>query len=267
LDRDDPLAGPEVVDGLHMAATYAIAAGDLPTALSAGWVVREDDLIGKHPYSSASKLVIALALTGDVEATLHHGAEMHAGWQREGALTAPWLAAGLLSAALAEGLHGDIERSRWWRDQALIAAGDAESPAFASFAAFVEARLILHIGQYAEAGSVAKHAFSDFPYGRYQTYAQAAGAELAVAAGLSNAESLLARAKPAAAENRWAAACLARAEARLHGAADGLTESAEMWEHLDARAERAVTLLLLPQRARDGRSELTALGITLPRQG
>jgi predicted ATPase/DNA-binding CsgD family transcriptional regulator len=267
LDRDDPLAGPEIVDGLHMAVVYAIAAGDLPTALSAGWSVRDGDLTGSHPYAAASKLVIALALTGDVAATVHHADEMHAGWRRAGGTPKPWLAAGMLSAAFAEGLRGDLERSGWWREQALIAAGDAAAPGYASFAAFVTARLILHIGEFDGAVEAVDHAFADFPGGRNQTYAQAAGAELAVAAGLPAAAVLVDQARPAASENHWADACLARAEGRLNGDPGRLAQAIAMWERLDARAERAVTLLLLPDRAVEGRSELAAMGITLPGPG
>ncbi|GIH15997.1 ATP-binding protein [Rugosimonospora africana] len=263
LDRDDPLAGPEIVDGLHMVAVYAIAAGDLPTALSAGWSVRDDNLTGGD-YSSPSKLVIALALTGDIAATRHQAAEMHAGWKRAGTPRAPWIAAGMLSAGLAEGLHGDLERSRWWREQALIAAGDAAAPSYASFAAFVEARLILHIGQFADAAGAVDRAFAGFPGGRNQTYAQAAGAELAVAAGLPTAAALIRRARSAAYENHWAEACLARAEGRLGADPERLAEAVAVWERIEARAERALTLLLLPDRVEEGRAELAAMDITHP---
>ncbi len=36
------------------------------------------------------------------------------------------------------------------------------------------------------------------------------------------------------------------------------------WEHLDARFERAITLLLMPGRATEGRAELDALGCPPP---
>ena len=60
------------------------------------------------------------------------------------------------------------------------------------------------------------------------------------------------------------AACLARAAGRLHDDTDRLTESAERWERLGARVERACTLLLLPERADEGRAELAALGVPQP---
>ncbi|HEX6684235.1 MAG TPA: hypothetical protein VF062_15635, partial [Candidatus Limnocylindrales bacterium] len=262
LDRDDPRTGAEIVDCLHMRAVYAIAAGDLPAALEAGWAARRDDLIGKHPYSAASKLVIALALAGEVEATLAHSDEMHSAWSREGSPAAPWMAAGLLSAALAAGMSGDAERSRWWRERALVAAGSADAPAYASFAAFVDARVALHIGESPE--SYVDRAFAEFPHGRNRSYAQAAGAELAVAAGLASAPELIAAARPVVLENRWATACLTRAEARLSGDEAGLAAAAGMWEALGARGEHALTLLLLPGRAAQGLQMAAGLGITVP---
>src|SRR5581483_1599474 len=110
-----------------------------------------------------------------------------------------------------------LDAKRWWSEQAVLAAGDPHYPGHASFGAFVDARVALHLGQFDDAPSLVAQAFGEFPYGRHVTYAQAAGAELAVAAGLPHAAELIARARPDAAENRWATACLARAEARLTG--------------------------------------------------
>jgi hypothetical protein len=74
----------------------------------------------------------------------------------------------------------------------------------------------------------------------------------------------LARAAPAAGENRWAAACLARAAGRRPGNTGSLEDSVGGWEHLDARFERAITLLLMPGREAEGRAELDALGCPPP---
>ena len=53
----------------------------------------------------------------------------------------------------------------------------------------------------------------------YDAYAWALAAEAAVIAGLPGATQRLAAAAPAAQENLWAAACLARANGRLHNEA------------------------------------------------
>src|SRR5262249_38545586 len=77
----------------------------------------------------------------------------------------------------------------------------------------------------------------------------------------------LAHAAPAGAENRWAAACLARAAGRHAGGIASLEESVSGWEHLEARFERAITLLLMPGREAEGLAELDALGCPPPAAG
>ena len=66
-------------------------------------------------------------------------------------------------------------------------------------------------------------------------YAWAIAAEVAVVAGLADAESLLEEAAPAGAENYWAGACLARAAGRLHGDQAELERSIAGWERIGAR--------------------------------
>jgi hypothetical protein len=55
------------------------------------------------------------------------------------------------------------------------------------------------------------------------------------------------------------AACLARAAGRHTGNIASLEESVAGWEHLEARFERAITLLLMPGRETEGFAELDAL--------
>jgi hypothetical protein len=95
-------------------------------------------------------------------------------------------------------------------------------------------------------------------------YAWAMAAEVAVVARRPDAASRLTAAAPAGEENYWAAACLARAAGRLHGDRGALEESLAGWEHIQARFERACTLMLLEDRAQEGRAELRALGCRPP---
>jgi hypothetical protein len=71
-------------------------------------------------------------------------------------------------------------------------------------------------------------------------------------------------AAPAGEESAWAEACLARAAGRLHGDRDALCAAVAGWERIGARFERACTLLLLPERAGEGRAELAELGCPAP---
>jgi hypothetical protein len=59
-------------------------------------------------------------------------------------------------------------------------------------------------------------------------------------------------------------ACLARAAGRLHGDRAALEESLAGWERIQARFERACTLMLLEDRAQEGQAELRALGCPPP---
>ncbi len=95
-------------------------------------------------------------------------------------------------------------------------------------------------------------------------YAWAIAAEVAIVAGLPDAVGRLAAAAPAGEENYWAAACLARAAGRLNGDQRALARSVAGWEEIDARFERACTLLLMDGRADEGRAELATLGCQPP---
>ena len=65
-------------------------------------------------------------------------------------------------------------------------------------------------------------------------------------------------------ENLWAAACLARANGRLHDDRAALEESLAGWRRIGSRFEHACTLLLMPDRAAQGHAELDALGCPPP---
>jgi len=169
-----------------------------------------------------------------------------------------WVSPAVAAVALAHGLLGEEAGFRVWRTRAERVAGGARSRYLASFAAFVDARTALRAGR--AAGALVDAAFADFPpQDWYRTYARAAGAELAVAAGLPDAAERLAAASGAAAENDWAAACLSRAAGRLHGDPHELSAAVEAWERIGAHYERACTLLLIPAREEEGRKELAAL--------
>jgi hypothetical protein len=175
-----------------------------------------------------------------------------------------WMASAVSAAALVHGLRADGDFDRW-RDRALeIARVDdaAASPILGASAAFADARVALHMGRLDPA--VVGRAFAPFAEQWWAPYARAAGAELAVVAGLPEATERLAAAEPDAAENDWAAACVIRATARLSGDVAGLREAVDRWERIRARFERACTLLLLPDRAREGEVELATLGSPLP---
>jgi hypothetical protein len=135
-------------------------------------------------------------------------------------LRGDWPSSAAAIVALVHGLRGDVPRFEEWRSRARrIAHVDdaADSRALAAAAAFTDARVAAHTGRYGDAPGLAAAALTSFPEKWWLAYAHAAGAELAVVAGLPDAAERLAAAESAAAENDWASACLARATARHTG--------------------------------------------------
>jgi predicted ATPase/DNA-binding CsgD family transcriptional regulator len=277
LSRHDPRTGAEIVDTLHMATEIAVTAGDLPDALTTTThIEREEDIVaGGQPYMVASKPILPLVLQGQFDRALQRAGTMWEAWKRAGRPPARWMGPAAYAAALAYGLRGDDDGHDEWlaRLSELTGTGAhrAAGTHLASFAMFSDARIALHQGRIEEAAA----AVADLPLGvepwygppRWHSarpYAWAIAAEVAIVAGLPDAADLLKAAEPAGAENYWAAACLARAAGRLHGDDAALTESLAGWEKIDARFERACTLLLLDGKADEGRAELRALGCQPP---
>jgi hypothetical protein len=177
-----------------------------------------------------------------------------------------WMSSALAAAALVHGLRGD-GRYELWRSRALTVAGCEDptgNPDLMAIMAFVDARIAVHSGDILRAGTLVERADAAFPERWWEGYARAAGAELAVVAALPGVAERLVRIEPLAAEHRWAAACLARARGRLERDPDAMARALALWEGLDARFERACTLLLLRGREPEGQAELRALGCTPP---
>ncbi|MDT5032659.1 MAG: hypothetical protein QOC94_2830 [Actinoplanes sp.] len=268
LRRSDPRAGVEVIDTLHVAPLVAVAAGDLPGAVAAARRAWADPFSGL--YMRASKQVVPLALSGRFDEALRFAATMWEQWQRVGSPAARWMAPAVHAAALVHSVRGERESHREWRDRAdRLAAPRGQGHISDSFAAYAEPRAALHAGALDDALATAVDlaGVSPWPTARhlsFDAYSWAVAAEVAVAAGLPDADERLAVAAPAAAQCAWAAACLARASGRRNGDQDALRESVTGWESLDARFERACTLLLMPDRVAEGQAELIALGCRRP---
>lgn len=109
-----------------------------------------------------------------------------------------------------------------------------------------------------------RRAVADLPEPWHAQYANVAGVELAVVAGLPTAADLLGAAGSIPATSDWAAAGLLRAEGRLTGDVSAYTEAADLYDGIGARFERACTRLLLPDRATEGRADMVTLGATIP---
>jgi predicted ATPase/DNA-binding CsgD family transcriptional regulator len=262
LSAGDPSGAAEITDAHHVAASAAVAAGDLPAARHAVQRASVDDPIADHPYLSRPKLVRVLALSGQFDEATETAQFLWDSWVRDGQPPMPWMASAIAAAALGHGLRSDGQYEVW-RSRAYIVAG-TDAPTrwgeLGAIMAFVEARIAIHSAGVDRADALVERGFAAFRERWWEGYARAAGAELAVVAGLPDAAGKLAQLAPLATEHRWAAACLARARGRLTGDAAAIIEALAEWDRLGARFERACTLLLLPDREKEGRAELSALG-------
>ncbi|WUH98018.1 hypothetical protein OHR68_31630 [Spirillospora sp. NBC_00431] len=254
MDRDDPHCAPEICNAYGRACIYAIMAGDLPGGMAAARASMDDDLLS-DTHITANRLIQPLALTGRFRDAIRYAERMWDQWERAGRPAPGWTLPGVCTTVLASGMLGEPESVALWRSRAGEVAGGASGPAVgpaaggaagtAAVVVFVDARLAVHDRRFDDAEALVRQCFAvDGPLDPYVAYARAAGAELAVAAGLPGAADLVASAAPLAEENAWAAACLARARWRLHGDRAELARAAEGWERLDARAERDCTRAL-----------------------
>ncbi len=268
--RDEPAIVGELVDLFHVASTSALAAGDLPAAAAIAEQAARHDAVGTHPAIIAPRLIRLHGLSGNFDEALAQADVLWDGWLSAGVVSelssfhGDWPSSAVSIAALVHGVRGDVPHFEEWRSRALRVAhvaDAADSLALAAPAAFTDARVAVHTGRYDDAPRLVAAAHADFLEKWWMPYAYAAGAELAVVAGLPDAADRLDRAGPAAKENDWAAACLARATARRTGDLELMADSAAQWERLGARFERAVTLLLIPERVEEGAAELAALKV------
>jgi predicted ATPase len=247
LDRNDPKSGRTIRSIYHLNSTYATATGQFPDAIRLARAAVLDPLIGE-PLSVARMLVPPLVLTGAFDEALRHADAMWRAWQSAGRPTAGWLWFPAATAALALGLTGDHDGYRRWRKRMADLAGPDNTHRIrtASSAHFVDARMAVHTGDLADAAVIVEAAFNrSVPGNRFQVFAEAAAAELAVVAGLADAARYLDAAAGLAAENAWCDAALARARGRFHRDADAIRESAARFDDLGAHFERDYTARLL----------------------
>jgi predicted ATPase/DNA-binding CsgD family transcriptional regulator len=242
-----PADGIELVDLFHSAAVCALAVGDLPAALAiADQATAKDPVNGDYPFVSRLKYLAPLTLSGRFDEALRIGETAFAEWRAAGSPTLAWLSSSVAVLALAAGLRGDADPDVW-RSRALEFAGvdrPSQAPYLDACVAFVNARLAVHSGDPVTADLVVRNAFDEFRQPWYRVYAHAAGAELAVVAGMPDAEKWLELAERTATENDWATACVARARARLTGDRAAADRAVEIWTRVGADFELACTRAL-----------------------
>ena len=243
LPRHEPYAAAEITDAYWVASSTTVATGDLPAALAVAEGTDGDPATG-HPYVALPRKIRVYALLGRFDDAIEHAELLWDRWQRDGEPPMEWMASAFALAAAAHGLTGTGEQASWLSRARRCAGADA--PNLAASAAFAEALVALHTGPSSDAATLVERAFAEVDEKWWRPYARAAGADLAVVAGLPDAGDRLAEAAPDAAENDWAAACLTRATARLHDDPAGLRAAADRFARIQASYEHTRTLALIP---------------------
>ena len=276
LPEHSPRAGAEILDILHMATENAVTAGELSFALETAHRFDDDKLVAAAPHMAWSKPIVPLVLLGQFDEAVDYGVRAREAWVDVGRPAARWLAPSMYALVLCHELRGDDEAASDWRSFASVELAGEQTRnvhfQIGGMVTFVEARLALHFGRWDDAARLIAHlpieddAWWKVRHWYFDAYPWAVAAELAVAAGLSDAAARVAAARPVARENRWAAACLARAEARLTGDEADFEKALAAWEQLGARYERACTLALMRTRRAEAPAALAALGVPMPRE-
>ncbi|HET9422525.1 MAG TPA: LuxR C-terminal-related transcriptional regulator [Nocardioides sp.] len=253
LPRHRPAAAVEISDTFQVAIKIAVATGELAVASDILERAEVEDPT-PNPYAAIPRRISVGVLTGRFAAAIEQGEELWEAWQRDGT-DRRWLAPAFNLTALAHALSDDGLYDEWRARTSIVALADsAPTEWMAAHEAFVEIRAALHTGDFAEAPTLVDDAFASSPgwEGHSESYARAAGAELAVAAGMVDAEERITAAEPHAAENRWAAATLARARGRLLGRQEELEAAATTYALIGAEFERAYTIRLMAGERRPG---------------
>jgi len=186
---------------------------------------------------------------------------MRDAWINAGRPMAGWSGPAAALAALAAGLRGDVPGFREW-----LALGAELSPLSELNGArpLAIARLTMHEGNYDEARTALDAAIGLDAH--YNAYNFGLREEVAVLLGEPADDGVAGRAAWAAEENAWARACVTRAHGRRDDDLDALRDACDQFDRIDAGFEWAVTALLVPDLATEGRALLAELGVKEPQR-
>ena len=112
--RDDPAAGLELKDALHVATFCALGAGDLATARDTAHRQHGLPFLRERRDLSDDELLAPAALAGRWDDVLAAGQRFAEDWTAAGRPAAPGRGLAPASVALAHGLLGDQESRRHW---------------------------------------------------------------------------------------------------------------------------------------------------------
>jgi hypothetical protein len=208
LPAHHPRAGTEIHDLLHMAVENAVSAGEISFALETAERFADEEIVAAAPHMVASKPVVPLVLLGRFDEAISSAEQTRDMWTSAGEPAARWLAPAMYSIVLCQALRGNDAAADDWRAFAggELAGEQTRNVHFqvSGMATFVEVRLALHFGRWGDAAQLVDalptdaDAWWQVRHWYFDAYPWAAAAELAVAAGLPDAQARLVAAQPAA---------------------------------------------------------------------
>jgi predicted ATPase/DNA-binding CsgD family transcriptional regulator len=212
--RDDPAAGLELKDALHVATFCALGAGDLTTAQDMARRQHELPFLRERRDLADDELMAPAALAGHWDEVLAAGQRFAEDWTAAGRPAAPGRGLAPAAVALAHGLRGEHEERQHWLQilaqvRGVAAAGASRGSGYGEL---FEALVDLHEDDPQAALGVlaAAQRTGLFPL-VFTQWIAAVQAEAAVLAGAPDAGALLAQARSASAGNPMAIAITRRA--------------------------------------------------------
>jgi hypothetical protein len=235
--------------------------GDLPAARRWGEQLRDLPLLAERGDFATSRLLVADALAGNVDAVLGGSRRFLDAWQRSGSRHASNLAMAADAVAMVHGLRGDDGARAEWLAVVLRMAPEQGAGHHAVFGAIV----LLHHGRVEEA--LAELAHQPGEIGQQVIWVwlhwyAALRAEAAVLAAHPDARRRIAEARTIVADNPIAGAQLDRAEALLDDDQNRMLAAAAAFEAAGCRYQWARTLVLTGgEQAAIGAAALAGIGL------
>ena len=250
LPRHLPAAATEISDTFHVAINIAVSTGELEVASDFLDRAEVEDPTS-NPYVAIPRRIAVFVLIGRYAEAIEQGDELWRAWQRDGT-DRRWLAPAFSLTALAHGLSDDDQFEQWRTRTSTVAMADGTPTDWMTARAGVCGRPDGAAHRRARRRpDLVEIAFASSPAGdgRSDGYARAAGAELAVAAGLPDAERADQRGgalRRGESMGRCDAGPCARPTSRSQ---KELEAAAAIYEQIGAESERNSTLDLIARRA------------------
>jgi hypothetical protein len=249
--REDPAAGLELKDALHVATFCALGAGDLPAARSAARGQQELPFVRRRRGLADDELIAPAALSGDLDEAVETGRYVLEDWEAAGRPVAGGRGLAFAAVALAHGLRGDRRAREQWLGLLAEIRGVARADCNrgTGYGELFEAIVRLHEGDPSAALEALAEADGDSLYAWvFRQWIAAVRAEAAVLARSVDAGALIRLASDVAAGNPIASGIAARAAALERGDRDGCMRLAEAFGRAGSTYQAERSRLLCSRR-------------------